>query len=122
MTAVGRRRQRPTRRASGRSAARSGTTAATGSPISCWGPRKIWGFLWLRLSRIWPLTALMLVVWGVAADGLQLSFGKRFDFGTLGAATFLEHLLLVQSWFGTPRDWNSPDWSLSAEMLAYLVF
>nr|WP_241732307.1 acyltransferase [Galbitalea soli] len=80
------------------------------------------GFLWLRIGRVWPLTAAVLVLFG-AVFALQYAtsgnpaFAAQADVGRL-----MQHLLLVQAWTAHPLDWNGLDWSISAEWLAYLVF
>ncbi|MCU1618996.1 MAG: acyltransferase 3 [Modestobacter sp.] len=73
-------------------------------------------FLWARLSRIWPLWALLTVVmFGfLGATGASVSVGG-----------LVEQLLLVQMWH---RDVNlgssfiAPGWSLSVELVAYVAF
>jgi peptidoglycan/LPS O-acetylase OafA/YrhL len=90
--------------------------------VDGWGPRKMWGFLWLRLSRIWPVTAVMMIVWGVLTVVVELTMRSNFGFGQLNAGRFLAHLALIQAWFDDTRDWNGVDWSLSAEWMAYLLF
>ncbi|SFW42417.1 acyltransferase family protein [Amycolatopsis australiensis] len=87
-----------------------------------WGPKKIAGFLWLRLSRIWPVLFFMLLVWGAyLAFSLETNNDGRLQ-AALNPARFLAHVFLVHAWDTTHHDWNPVDWSLSAEWLAYLVF
>jgi peptidoglycan/LPS O-acetylase OafA/YrhL len=80
-----------------------------------WTLKRAGGLLWLRLSRIWPLMAFMLLVW---AGYLTFTQAKP----PLDPARFLQHATLVQGWFVAPDNLNPIDWSLSAEWLAYLVF
>lgn len=68
-------------------------------------------FLWLRLSRIYPLHILLLL----AFVNLQEPVG--------GVKDFLQHALLMQSWGWSNNGlWNVPAWSISVEWLIYLVF
>jgi peptidoglycan/LPS O-acetylase OafA/YrhL len=87
-----------------------------------WGPRKVVGFLWLRLSRIWPLLFFMLLVWGVYNAFLTIHNRDPRMFAALRPERFLDHALLIHAWTTEHHDWNPVDWSLSAEWLAYLVF
>ncbi|WP_103342202.1 acyltransferase family protein [Amycolatopsis sp. CA-126428] len=87
-----------------------------------WTPRKALGFLWLRLSRIWPVMLLVLLGWALyRAYSLQVNNDASLQ-AAASPARFLEHVLLIQGWFIEPDQWNPIDWSLSAEWLAYLVF
>lgn len=87
-----------------------------------WTPRKALGFLWLRLSRIWPVMFLVLLGWALyRAYSLQANNDASIQLAA-SPARFLEHVLLIQGWFIEPDQWNPVDWSLSAEWLAYLVF
>ncbi len=84
--------------------------------------RKALGFLWLRLGRVWPLTLVVLALFGCyfvfrATVADQSDFAAQLDPGRL-----LQHALLVQGWTAHPLDWNGVDWSISAEWLAYLTF
>jgi peptidoglycan/LPS O-acetylase OafA/YrhL len=87
-----------------------------------WGPKKMAGFLWLRLSRIWPVLFFMLLVWGAYhAFSVEANNDGRLQ-AALDPSRFLEHVFLVHAWTTAHHDWNPVDWSLSAEWLAYLVF
>lgn len=68
-------------------------------------------FLWLRLSRVYPLHILLLL----AFVNLQEPMG--------GVKDFLQHALLMQSWGWSNNGlWNVPAWSISVEWLIYLFF
>ena len=72
-------------------------------------------FLVRRFARIYPLYALMtLLVAGLIVAGISKST-------ELTAATFAANLLLVQAW-GLRESLNSPAWSISTELAAYLLF
>lgn len=87
-----------------------------------WSPRKSLGFLWLRLSRIWPLLFFMMLVWGVYLGALLIHNRDGRISAALSPSRFLEHVTLIHAWGTAHHDWNPIDWSLSAEWLAYLAF
>ncbi len=77
-------------------------------------------FLALRLSRIYPLHAVMLLMFLIKPAAIMLSGGALEDarWGYYGLS-----FLLVQDWGITQGlAWNVPAWSISAEWLAYLLF
>lgn len=88
---------------------------------------RIASFWWRRIIRIYPLHLLVLLAmigWSVLMS-LYLSFtGKSApdiwsgDSLTMLAAQFL----LVNASLPPPNSWNIPSWSISAEMVAYLIF
>jgi peptidoglycan/LPS O-acetylase OafA/YrhL len=88
-----------------------------------WNWRKAVGFLWLRIGRVWPLTAVVLVLFGLVFVAEILFLGNPAIYvGQLDVGRLLQHLLLVQAWSTHPLDWNGLDWSISAEWMAYLTF
>jgi peptidoglycan/LPS O-acetylase OafA/YrhL len=70
-------------------------------------------FLVRRAGRVWPLHAAVLAILlvGLASSGQALP-SLRFT---------LANLLLVQGW-GVSGEINAPAWSVSTEVLAYLLF
>ena len=85
--------------------------------------RKALGFLWLRLGRVWPLTAFVLVLFGlVFVAQIVFSHNPLIYVGQVDAGRLIQHLVLVQAWSTHPLDWNGLDWSISAEWMAYLTF
>ncbi len=83
-------------------------------------------FIRRRLARIYPLHVfvLLLVLGAVVVApyvGVQMRMGAdRFTYDTLP-----QHFLLIHAWglgMSEPGAWNPPSWSISIEMLAYLVF
>ena len=78
-------------------------------------------FLKRRFARIYPLHFVVLCAMTVYALLVYAHSGhltENFDFATLPA-----HFLLVQSWgVDSALRWNDPAWSISAEMMAYLLF
>ncbi|AXX27493.1 acyltransferase [Actinosynnema pretiosum subsp. pretiosum] len=87
-----------------------------------WGPRKMIAFLWLRLSRIWPVMFTMLIVWGCYLAWLATTTNDGGYHYALQPGRFLAHVFLVQAWGTAHHDWNPIDWSLSAEWMAYIAF
>lgn len=77
-------------------------------------------FLRRRFARIWPLHAFILTG-GVGLALLLWSTGRHdpidFPFADLPL-----HYLLIQNWGFAYLAWNEPAWSISAELLAYLLF
>jgi len=87
---------------------------------------KAYDFYIKRIARIYPLHLLLLIVYTtiplayivLGKDLSTLSGGNKFSFDT-----FVYSLFLVQSWGGVEDlTWNIPSWSISTEMLAYLLF
>jgi peptidoglycan/LPS O-acetylase OafA/YrhL len=80
-------------------------------------------FMIRRFARIYPtyLAALLLTVSALGilqASGRPLRFESRYDL-----PSFIQSVFMVQSWtFPIEKKWNVPDWSVSAEWLAYLLF
>jgi len=95
-----------------------------------WSTRATTAFLWARVSRIWPVHALVTTVFGA----WLLFKATRVDDGYLAYQTvqpvvdlphYLEQLLMVQLWHRPSYQGASfagPAWSLSAEWLAYVAF
>lgn len=82
-------------------------------------------FLTARFWRIYPLNfAVLLLVAGLVL--LNPSFATAFRAqgdGNLSLPAFLRTATLSGSWlFPGSGEWNEPTWSLSAEVLGYLVF
>ena len=91
-----------------------------------WSARASLHFLWLRLSRVWPV---YLVTMHVAALWIifTLHVGEvpSPDVDQLTAVSYVRQLFMVQLWFAPFFDrtsWDGPAWSISAEWLAYLLF
>lgn len=77
-------------------------------------------FLWRRFARVWPLHGAILAVFVVFA-GLLWATGR--DTSGYPLAELPLHVLLVQNWGFTPDlAWNHPAWSISTELVAYLLF
>ena len=91
-----------------------------------WSTRATLHFLWLRLSRVWPVylvTLHLAALWMI----FTLHFGHvpSENVSQLTAISYVRQILLVQLWFQPYFDgssWDGPAWSISAEWLAYLLF
>jgi peptidoglycan/LPS O-acetylase OafA/YrhL len=81
-------------------------------------------FLLLRLTRIYPLHATVLLLMGLAFISAPAWFNEQTDRAhVFSGPAFLANALLIQNW--VPRyasTWNLPAWSISIEFAAYLVF
>ena len=83
-------------------------------------------FLWLRLSRVWPIylvTMHLAALWIITT--LYIGDVPSPDAEKLTALNYLKQFLMVQLWFEPFFDgtsWDGPAWSISAEWLAYLLF
>lgn len=75
-------------------------------------------FMQRRIARIYPLHLLTLLAFmGLALAGIQGSTS-----GT-SASDFIYNLFLVQAWGVTDHlSFNTPAWSISAELFCYLLF
>ncbi len=86
-------------------------------------------FLIRRIGRVWPLHIAMLGVL-IALEVVRLVLQSRGM--AVGPAAFVDereplsivtNVLLVHSWGLHSHDtWNGPSWSISVELLAYIVF
>ena len=83
-------------------------------------------FLWLRLSRVWPVylvTMHLAALWIIFT--LNVGHVPSEAAGSLTAMNYVRQFVLVQLWFAPYFDgtsWDGPAWSISAEWLAYLLF
>ena len=91
-----------------------------------WSTRATMHFLWLRLSRVWPIylvTMHIAALWIIFT--LHVGTMPSPDVEKLTAISYVRQLFMVQLWFEPFFDgtsWDGPAWSISAEWLAYLVF
>lgn len=91
-----------------------------------WSTRATVHFLWLRLSRVWPVylvTMHLAALWIIVT--LHVGSVPSPDAEKLTAISYLRQLLMIQLWFEPFFDgtsWDGPAWSISAEWLAYLLF
>lgn len=91
-----------------------------------WSRRATLHFLWLRLSRVWPVylvTMHVAALWIIFT--LHVGTVPSPDVTKLTAISYVRQFFMVQLWFEPFFDgtsWDGPAWSISAEWLAYLVF
>jgi len=81
-------------------------------------------FLWLRLSRIWPLYMVAILGGGLLL-WLRLQWWGTAPNVPLSPGRLVEQVVMVQQWSApnVPNtSWTGPAWSISAEWLAYLAF
>lgn len=88
-----------------------------------------WRFIWARVSRVWPVFAVITNLFG-------LWLAAKFLFGDadiafqrvqpdLGLVSWLRQMFMVQIWTEPYFDgvsWVGPAWSISAEWAAYCAF
>lgn len=87
------------------------------------GATGAWKFSVLRISRLYPLHFAMLI----AVAYLQLLFfrahGRFFVYEPNDLPHFVAHLFMVQNWWpDSPQTFDGPTWSVSIEMLLYVLF
>ena len=91
-----------------------------------WSTRATMHFLWLRLSRVWPIylvTMHIAALWIIFTLHVGTTPSPAVE--KLTAISYVRQLFMVQLWFEPFFDgtsWDGPAWSISAEWLAYLVF
>jgi peptidoglycan/LPS O-acetylase OafA/YrhL len=82
---------------------------------------EIKNFFIARIFRVFPLHLVVLSCFAA----VLIFIGPSFLFegnGPYNLKTFMLSAFLVQSWAMQPLIWNSPAWSLSNELLAYIFF
>ncbi|WP_445167674.1 acyltransferase family protein [Mycolicibacterium sp. Dal123E01] len=93
---------------------------------SHWSGRATLHFLWLRLSRVWPVYLVTLHIaaaWIIFT--LHVGTVPSPNVDKLTAISYVRQLFMVQLWYAPFFDdtsWDGPAWSISAEWLAYLLF
>lgn len=96
----------------------SGFVISYSYPASSAGGRSYARFMLRRIARIYPLHLLTLLAFvGLALVGVEES-GSRSS-----VSDFVYNLFLVQAWGVTDHlSFNTPAWSISAELFCYLLF
>jgi len=91
-----------------------------------WSAKATVHFLWLRLSRVWPVYLVTMHIAGLwILFTLYVGTHPSSELEKFTAISYLRQLVMVQLWFEPFFDgtsWDGPAWSISAEWLAYLVF
>lgn len=85
-------------------------------------PTSIGRFLWRRLARIYPLHLATLAFYILLAALLQSGLIKTENPARYPLSDIPAQLLLLHAVVGQRLTFNFPSWSLSAEMICYLVF
>ena len=80
-------------------------------------------FIALRIGRIYPLHAFMLMIYLINPIAILL-FSASGEVGAqYSPIDFVFNLFLIQNWgFTRELSWNYPAWSISTEFAAYLLF
>lgn len=79
-------------------------------------------FIGVRLARVYPLHLVMLLAFVSIPLTLAVT-GRTPDTERFPIDYFIQSLFLVQNWgLAQQFAWNVPAWSISAELLFYLVF
>ncbi len=92
------------------------------------GGRSVGTFMVSRLVRIYPLHAFCLFYLVLGAGIGDLAFGMIgrppvfADWSWNSVRLLLAQATLTNGWFLSQSGWNTPTWSISVEMLAYLAF
>lgn len=91
------------------------------------GGMRFWDYFALRISRLYPLHAVMLACWAPYVLFKYWLFARNGEPSEVVAASnvssLLSNLLLIQAWgLHDSLSWNGPSWSISAELFAYLAF
>jgi peptidoglycan/LPS O-acetylase OafA/YrhL len=80
-------------------------------------------FALMRFSRLYPLQVLTLIVVAVLQSFYYAHIGSFFIYQDNDWRHFILHLGLVQNWWpNMPQTFDGPSWSVSIEVLLYLVF
>ena len=84
--------------------------------------RKYFGFLGLRLARIYPAYLAALMAMGALVIAAVIA-GSPYNRESYPPKWLLPEVLMLHCWVKLPPHyfgWNFPDWSVSAEWFAYL--
>jgi len=80
-------------------------------------------FSLMRFSRLYPLQVLMLVTVALLQAAYFRRIGTFFIYQGNDWRHFLLHLGMVQNWWpNMPQSFDGPSWSVSVEVLLYLLF
>jgi len=79
-------------------------------------------FALLRFSRLYPLHLVTLLAVALLQWSYWQAVGAFFVYPTNDVFYFVLSLALVQNWFHGLETFNGPSWSVSIEVLLYIVF
>jgi peptidoglycan/LPS O-acetylase OafA/YrhL len=81
-------------------------------------------FLAKRIARIFPLHAFVMLAY-IAIPVTLSATGREYDQAQFGLYQFVCKFLLIDLWTFDQiswKSWNVPSWTISAELLAYVLF
>jgi len=82
-----------------------------------------WRFAVLRFSRLYPLHVAMLFAVALLQYFYLREHGQFFVYQANDSAHFTAQLFMVQNWWpGSPQSFDGPTWSVSIEILLYVIF
>ena len=80
-------------------------------------------FLWRRFSRLYPLHLATLLSVALLQAAYSALYGQSFVYLFNDTSHFLLNLLFAGWWgFQSGQSFNGPSWSVSAEVLIYMLF
>lgn len=79
-------------------------------------------YLALRFSRLYPLHWLTLLVVIAGQMYIYRLEGTYFVYNNFSLGAFIGNATLTLNWFTSDFAFNGPSWSVSVEMLLYLIF
>ncbi len=80
-------------------------------------------FVWLRFSRLYPLHLAMLLTVAALQAVYSARYGETFVYVFNDVRHFVLSLFFANWWgFQLGESFNGPSWSVSAEVLIYIVF
>jgi len=79
-------------------------------------------FARLRLSRLYPLHFATLILVALLQFWFFRSRGVFFIYDGNDWPHFLAQLFMMQNWWDTAQTFNGPAWSVSIEMMLYVIF
>jgi len=79
-------------------------------------------FAQLRFSRLYPLHLLTLLVVVVLQWNYHRQTGGHFVYHANNPDHFVASLFFVQNWLHDTQSFNGPSWSVSVEILIYILF
>jgi peptidoglycan/LPS O-acetylase OafA/YrhL len=79
-------------------------------------------YMALRLSRLYPLHLLTLFLVIIGQAYIHYLRGWYFVYDDYSLGAFLANITLTHRWFSSNYTFNGPVWSVSIELLLYIIF
>jgi len=81
-------------------------------------------FIFLRLTRLYPLHLLTLIIVLVIQFFYNQSYSEYFIYKSNNFENLIAHFFLIQEWgiIGETASYNGPSWSISVEFFLYITF